>query len=223
MNAENQPEGIHLDRRCMRDQVRDVLAARIIDGTYAPGERLIELNLAREFNVSQAPVREALRELEALGLVESERYRGTRVSVPKTSDLRETFELRAVIEERAAQLAVPCSPEALAYLTEVLKKMHALAAAGQATAYAREVVHFHRKVVESSGNRVFLQAWDALQLGVRVQIATLRVNSELPHYAQAHDAILQALRDGDGAGAGRMLRQLIERVLSSFLPPAPSS
>lgn len=213
MSPDRRPKGSHLKRRCMRDSIRDTLASRMLDGTYAPGERLIELNLAREFNVSQAPVREALRELEALGLVESERYRGTRVSAPKPPDLQEAFELRAILEERAAQMAVPCSPEVLGYLAAVREKMHTVAMAGQAIAYAREVVHFHRKVVEASGNRVFLHTWDTLQLGVRVQIATLHVNSDLPSYAQAHDPILQALREGDGVMAGRLLRQLIERVL----------
>ena len=68
-----------LKRVCMRDRIRDVLVARILDGTYPSGLQLKELSLAREFNVSQAPIREALRELEGTGLVTSERYRGTRV------------------------------------------------------------------------------------------------------------------------------------------------
>jgi DNA-binding GntR family transcriptional regulator len=62
-----------LKRTCMRDRIRDVLVARILDGTYAAGTQLKELILAREFNVSQAPIREALRELEGAGLVVSER------------------------------------------------------------------------------------------------------------------------------------------------------
>ena len=217
MATPKQPEAACIERRCMRDSIRDALVSRILDGTYAPGERLIELNLAREFNVSQAPVREALRELEASGLVESQRYRGTRVSAPQPADLKEAFEMRAVLEERAAQLAVPCSSDTLAFLEEVLRKMHAAAAAGNASAYAREVVHFHRKVVEASGNRVFLHTWDALQLEVHMQIAALHVNSALPHYAQAHDAILHALRAGDGIQAGQLLRQLIERFLATVV------
>jgi DNA-binding GntR family transcriptional regulator len=62
-----------LKRVCMRDRIRDVLVARILDGTYAAGLQLKELSLAREFNVSQAPIREALRELEGTGLVTSVR------------------------------------------------------------------------------------------------------------------------------------------------------
>jgi len=58
-------EGVVLKRTCMRDRIRDVLVARILDGTYAAGTQLKELSLAREFNVSQTPIREALRETPA--------------------------------------------------------------------------------------------------------------------------------------------------------------
>ena len=62
-----------------RDRIRGALLKRISEGVYQPGERLKEMTLAREFNVSQAPVREAFRELETLGVLISEHYRGTRV------------------------------------------------------------------------------------------------------------------------------------------------
>src|SRR5262249_53910326 len=62
-------------RDCMRGQIRRELLRRIIEGHYKPGDRLVELQIAREFDTSQAPVREALRELEAVRLVETETYR----------------------------------------------------------------------------------------------------------------------------------------------------
>ncbi len=217
MNDDKLRNGAYIERRCMRDKIRDAIVSRILDGSYAAGKRLIELNLAREFNVSQAPVREALRELEALGLVKSERYRGTRVSVPKASDLKESYEMRAVLEERAAQLAVPCPPEILSYLQDVLRKMHVAAAAGNAATYAKESIYFHRKIVEASANSIFLHTWDTLQLEVRAHIAALHVSGELANYATAHDAILLALRQEDGACAGYLLRQLIERFLATIV------
>ena len=67
------------ERSCLSDHIRRELARRILDGTLKPGERLVELKIAAEFESSQTPVREALRELESLRLVESSPYRGTRV------------------------------------------------------------------------------------------------------------------------------------------------
>jgi len=87
-------------RVCMRDRIRETLVARILDGTYPTGTQLKELPLAREFNVSQAPIREALRELEGSGLVSCERYRGTRVRGADFAELRESYELRAIMEVR---------------------------------------------------------------------------------------------------------------------------
>ena len=74
----------------MRDRIRDVLVGRILDGTYPAGTQLKELILAREFNVSQTPIREALRELEGSGLVTSERFRGTRVRGADWAEMRES-------------------------------------------------------------------------------------------------------------------------------------
>jgi DNA-binding GntR family transcriptional regulator len=66
-----------LQRQSLREQVRDALLRDILSGVHRPGDRLVEMKIARDLGTSQAPVREALRELEALGFVASERNRGT--------------------------------------------------------------------------------------------------------------------------------------------------
>ena len=70
-----------------------------------PGERLVETRIAQELGTSQAPVREALRDLELLRLVESEPFRGARVRPFGDSELVEIYPVRAVLEELAARLA----------------------------------------------------------------------------------------------------------------------
>src|SRR5664279_3052332 len=94
-------------RDSVRDQIKRVLLGRILDGAYKPGDRLLELQIAREFDVSQGPVREALRELEALRLVESQTYRGTRVRGVNAQEMREAYQVRSCLEELAAKLAAP--------------------------------------------------------------------------------------------------------------------
>jgi DNA-binding GntR family transcriptional regulator len=209
-----------LERKCMRDRIRDVITARVMDGTYAPGERLIEMNLAHEFNVSQAPVREALRELEAGGLVESQRYRGTRVRALNASELLDFLEMRAVIEERSAQLIIPCNPLLLEKLESALTGMRKAAKNRNPSIYASEVIQFHRLIVEGSGNRVFLQTWDQLQPEVRIRVAAMHVEPELEDYAVRHEAILAALQNGDGRRAGKLLRSLIENYMATLQPLA---
>ena len=75
--------------------------------------------------MSQAPIREALRELEGSGLVTSERYRGTRVRGADSQEMRESYELRATLEVRAVELAIPCAPEVLESLETCLRLMKA--------------------------------------------------------------------------------------------------
>src|SRR5580692_10986263 len=77
----------------VRDLIRRALLKRISNGVYLPGERLKEMELAHEFEVSQAPVREAFRELESLGIVVSRRYHGTHVREISSKENREIYEL----------------------------------------------------------------------------------------------------------------------------------
>lgn len=81
---------------------------RVVDGTYPPGTRLVELALAlaREFGVSQAPVREALRELAAIRLVYTALRKGTFVRAASQEDLAEVYLVRMALEETAGRCAV---------------------------------------------------------------------------------------------------------------------
>src|SRR3712207_2439277 len=90
---------VAVSRTVLRDQIKDALLQRILDGTYGPGERIVEIRVADEFGVSQAPVREALRELEILRLVVSEPFRGARVKVVRPEEVAEIYPVRAALEE----------------------------------------------------------------------------------------------------------------------------
>src|ERR1043165_4917688 len=94
-------------RRALRHDVRDGLVRSILEGEYAPGDRLIEMHIAREYGTSQGPVREALRELEMLGFVRSVPHRGTYVRDPWQRGMLELYEVRAALEELAARMATP--------------------------------------------------------------------------------------------------------------------
>ena len=80
-----------LERTVMREQIKELIIQRILEGTYKPGERVVELQLVQELGVSQAPVREALRDLEAMRFIESEPYRGARVRQVTREELTETL------------------------------------------------------------------------------------------------------------------------------------
>ena len=202
-------------RVCMRDRIRETLVARILDGTYPTGTKLKELPLAREFNVSQAPIREALRELEGSGLVSCERYRGTRVRGADFAELRESYELRAIMEVRSLELAVPYSPAALQGFARCLRAMASAVARDDHEGYIDEALRFHRALVEGSGNQTFLRLWDSLHWEVRGRIALRRIAAQrrgLKPLLNLHRALLARMRAGDVAGATAKLRALFATV-----------
>jgi DNA-binding GntR family transcriptional regulator len=212
-DVEERPAAPVMHRSCMYKKIRDVLVTRILDGTYPPDFRLKELALAREFDVSQAPVREALRELDALGMVTSEHYRGTRVRGVDVAEMREAYELRSVIEQRAAELLVARAAEVCDVLAGFIEEMRAASAARDWSRQGTAALRFHRAMVEASGNRTFLATWDSFHWDVRAQVMIRRIGEHHGGLAQMvgpHVAILDALRSGDGAAAAAAVRRNFE-------------
>jgi len=208
-----------LKRVCMRDHIRDVLVGRILDGTYPAGTQLKELYLAREFDVSQAPIREALRELEGSGLVTSERFRGTRVRGADFKEMRESYELRRMLEMRAVELGAPYSPALLQDLAECLRAMEAAVKSNDLESYIDHALRFHRRLVENSGNRAFLSVWDSLLWDIRGRIALRRLTDtghSLKPLVSMHRALLARLRGQDVAGAAARVSSILARVGAVF-------
>jgi DNA-binding GntR family transcriptional regulator len=208
-----------LKRVCMRDRIRDVLVARILDGTYPSGLQLKELSLAREFNVSQAPIREALRELEGTGLVTSERYRGTRVRGADSVEMRESYELRLMMEIRAIERSVPLTPAMLEKLQSCVTGMADAVGRGDSEQYIDWSLRFHRGIVEVGGNGIFLKLWDSLHWDVRGRIALRRLAARgaglLPLVAM-HNSLMDSLRAGSHSVAVEQLTTILQTVSRVF-------
>jgi DNA-binding GntR family transcriptional regulator len=214
-------EGVVLKRTCMRDRIRDVLVARILDGTYAAGTQLKELSLAREFNVSQTPIREALRELEGSGLVTNERFRGTRVRGADSAEMQESYELRRMLEVRSVRLAAPYSKELLAQFEDFLAEMESAVKEDDSERYIDAALRFHRRLVEGSRNRTFLSVWDSLLWDIRGRIALRRLTDQghsLRSLANAHGELMNCFRAQDTEGAAERVGAILERVASAFAP-----
>ena len=208
-----------IQRSCMRDRSRDVLVARILDGHYPAGTQLKELSLAREFSVSQAPIREALRELEGSGLVTSERYRGTRVRGADMGEMRDSYELRATIEARAVELALPCAPAVLGRLDAHLADMTQAIAMGDTERYIDAALAMHRALIEASGNQVFVTVWDSLHFEVRGRLVLRLMNAREGGFRpllELHARLLEALRACDATAAVAAIRTLFARVSATF-------
>ena len=188
-------------------RVKKWISERILNGTYPPGHRLVELCIARELKTSQAPVREALRELEASGLVESEPYKGTRVRQVSEREMQEAYQVRAIIEQHAAELAAAFLRGNVCKLQSEIVAAHEAAENGDIEKFSRHNAAFHRQIVEASGNSILLRVWDALGSEIRTQVFLSQGTLSPLEGEKLHQAIIDALQKGDGKVAGTLLRE----------------
>jgi DNA-binding GntR family transcriptional regulator len=188
-----------LTRVILREQVKDVLLERVLSGFYPPGSRLVETRIAQELGVSQAPVREALRDLEQLGCVEYEPFRGSSVRELSIDDLLEAFPVRAALEGLAARLAADrITEEELERLAGLIEEMRqAQEPLGESTADTA----FHETIVGAARNETLAILWQRLQPHARTFISLTMPAFREGSVAARHEPILAALRERDADGA----------------------
>ncbi|MCY4726347.1 GntR family transcriptional regulator [Nocardioides sp. STR2] len=200
-----------LDRTVLRDRIKDLIIERILDGTYGPGDRIREMALATELGTSQAPIREAMRDLEAMRFIESVPYKGARVRMVTTAELAETYPVRATLEELAGTMAAThVDPDLLAGLQAELDAMRRCAQAGELHEQLAHDARFHELIVEAAHNSVLLDAWRGLRIEARTLVTVIKSDADLVSIAETHQVILDAVRAGDPAALGRELRGHIE-------------
>jgi DNA-binding GntR family transcriptional regulator len=201
---------VSVARTVLREQIKDVLLERILEGTYAPGDRLVETRIAQELGTSQAPVREALRELELLRFVESTPFVGARVREVSEEELAEIYPVRAALEQVAAQAAATRLDGEVRELSVELDAMREAAAAGDIHGQVDHDVRFHRLIVEASGNVTLAEVWDSLRVEARTVITLLATGIDQHELAEMHRPILDALARRDPEAAGRAAREHLE-------------
>ncbi len=190
-----------LVRSVLADQVRDRLLEGILDGSYPPDSRIVETSVAKKLGTSQAPVREALRALATLGVVEITPFRGARVRQLQPDELLEAYVVRSAIETLAARLAVPRMTDAdIEELVDLGEKMQEAAKARDGRTVAQHDVSFHGRIVELSGNRTLLRVWRSLEPFSRTYLTLLMPGSDPEWSAGLHPPIVDSLRQRDIAG-----------------------
>ena len=201
-----------LTRTVLREQIRELLLERILKGELQSGDRIVELQIAQELGTSQAPVREALRELQSLGFVEHEPYRGTRVRRITEEELAEIYPVRAALEELAAQEAASRLDGKVEELEREFEAMREAADRDDLQDLATHDATFHRLIVEAAGNKVLLDTWRTLRVEARVVVTALKTDVDLQELAELHRPLLEALKEGSPEKAGGALRQHFETL-----------
>ncbi|MDF2559203.1 MAG: hypothetical protein K0R99_649 [Microbacterium sp.] len=189
-----------ISRGLLSDQVYEIILASILDGSRAPGTRIVESEIARQQGISQAPVREAVKRLVHAGLVESVPRHGSYVTEISPEEFELARTMRASIEREAARIAVDAAGDSdIEQLRSVVERMGRAVDAEDWAAFRALDVEFHRTVVTSTGRAVLARLWDTLEplLVSQRAIGDPGYLGDRSRVVSWHGDLIQALVDGD--------------------------
>jgi len=197
-------------------QVADAIVDAIGAGTVAPGQRLVETDLARRLAVSRVPVREALKMLEAQGILVASPHRGARVVEFDELKIDRICQTRVALERLALPDAIANiarQPERLVVLEELIDRMRREAAHQDWVETSKADLEFHRQICLASDNEIVVTLWEALARHVMIVFGfEIRDERDGPRLAQQHGKILRLLRQGDLARLDREIERHILRL-----------
>jgi DNA-binding GntR family transcriptional regulator len=206
------------DKITRAEELRLQLADEIVRGALAPGAALDETDIAKRFNVSRTPVREALRQLAASGLVDARAHRGAVVARPSIERLTGMFEAMAELEAMCAALAaermLPADRHGLEAIHEELR---VLSYTGNPDRFHEVNERFHNAIYAGSQNGYIAEI--TLATRVRVQPfrrAQFRNLGRLAKSHAEHDRVVVAILRGDRLGAAVAMRAHIELVRGEY-------
>ena len=193
-------------RFSLSEQVRNHILARIATGQFPPGHKIVEARIAEALHVSTIPVREAIRELVARRVLEYLVHRGARVREVSMAETIDALRVKAVLEALAARLAgprlMPLVPRLRSYIQLILDS----AVRHDFVEFQDQNQHFHRTIVEASGNQILLAQWDSLAFEVRTRFLLDYLQAVDPQVlAREHADILLAIEDGETEAVAALL------------------
>lgn len=198
------------------DKAYELLKQRVIAGTYAPGAQLKEEHLARELDISRTPIRAALRRLVRDGLATADAGRGVRVAEWTEADIQETYELRGLLEGRAAELAALRGGASLADILDALNEQmeQAIAQAGDLMVERLQEINarFHRAILEASGSpRLRAMLAGLIDMPIVIRSYFISTPRDFAQSLNHHRDLAAAVRLGD-AELARQAMQLHLKV-----------
>jgi len=200
--------------RTVKDALVETLRDEIIRGDLVPGQYLRLEEIAPRFDVSTMPVREALRDLEAEGLVTIFPHRGAIVTKLSADELQDIYDIRATLEEMATRLAVPLMTKAtLTELTSLVEQMEDHLS--EVVAVVKLNHQFHLTLYAASGRRHLCELIRMLRYRTQHYLHLFIVESELGHLPQSkgeHRAILEACKRGDAEQAATLTHDHVAQV-----------
>jgi len=208
------------DRSTAYEMVRDTLRHAILIGHLPGGTRLLQAQIAAQLNVSNTPVREALRELASVELVSFRARQGAFVREPDVAELREIYRIRTALEPSAIRLATPRVTRA--QLEEASDLRAEMEKERDPVAWTETNWRFHATLESAAESPRLASIVGGLRNSatLSVSLAMHRDPERIQRANEEHDHLLAAMRGGDAQRADEILRHHLEASLRAILAPA---
>ena len=194
------------------------LKRAIMSADYVPGERLVVAKLEKVFGTSAMPIREALRRLVAEQALQNNPNRGVEVPQMTASRLMHLRRVRCEIEGKAAEwAALTITRPELARLQEIQAAMNRMASSESAEGYLDLNLDFHFTIYKAARSPLLMPIIESLWMQVGPCLNTMRGEATLGLGMDHHEAMIAALRKGDGAGARAALQEDISEAADIIL------
>lgn len=185
-------------RVTISEQIKEHLMEDIFHHKYKPGDKLVESALAKEFNVSQTSIREALRSLIAMGFLVSEPFKGITVRSLSKQDLYEVYTVREALESLAATLAAErITDEEISELERICDAMILASKEGDVSKRIKLNIRFHETLIRASGNKLILQLSENLQFASWSMMTGTLSTMDPIVLATRHRKVIEAIKSRD--------------------------
>lgn len=188
---------VALKRKSLTEQIQEVLIDRILKGELVPGDRLKELQIANEFGTSQAPVRETIRSLQAMGYVEHKPHVGAIVKKFTRKEIEEAYQVREALEGHCLTITDVARQDLIDRMSIQLDKMYAAKEKNDIKLFIQADNLFHRAIIECSDNVRMLEIWDSLKMQMQVIATHVEALMSFDTLYDLHPPIVEALKNRD--------------------------
>lgn len=209
-------------RKVFREEIRNTIREAIFKGELRPGDRIIETYWAKEMGVSQGPVREAIRDLEAMGLVETVPFKGSRVRSLTEKDIQDNYSVRICLESKSVRDVINILSDAemkvlAKQLQEILTQMDKCAKRGDLRAFTDCDTEFHRALIHATGNEVLLRLWEQCNMRNWFVVSALTDADSLKQLQSGHQRIFAAICARDEEEATTTLDHHLTSLMEGFM------
>lgn len=197
----------NLQKRTLREEALESLRNAILSGDFPPGTHLGEVSLSEQLNISRGTIREALRALQQMGLVETA-PRGLRVRSLSPQEVRDLYATRGALES-LAMTTIMSKDDSQERIREIATCLPPAEIGNISFSKCLEIdLKFHQKLAQASENQVLIRVWEELQDQMRVAILADGSESARDIMSREHhEPIIEAMRAGDSERASKLITQ----------------